>query len=212
MFDFIVGLFQAYLDNLNYGSILLLMTIESSFIPFPSEIVIPPAAFLAAEGRLDLGLVILTGTLGSLAGALINYFLALWLGRPLIYRFARTRLAHFLLVDEAGVKKAEDYFVSHGRSATFIGRLVPAIRQLISIPAGLAKMPLGAFVLFTTLGALIWNAVLALLGYFLKDFWKAYYVTINWSLIVLGVLFVVYLVWQGLRKHKSVDQGPSAES
>ncbi len=205
MFDFITGLFTVYLENLNYWSITLLMAVESSFIPFPSEIVIPPAAFLAAEGKLNLFGVIGAGTLGSLMGALINYFLAVWMGRPLIYAFAKTRIAHFLLVDEAGVKKSEDYFIAHGRSATFLGRLVPAIRQLISIPAGLAKMPLGSFVLYTTLGAFLWNTVLALLGYFLKDFWKTYYVYINWSLIILGVLFVVYLFWQGLRKHKKTD-------
>lgn len=211
MTEFITGLFSAYLENLNYFSITLLMTIESSFIPFPSEIVIPPAAFLAAQGKLNLFGVIGAGILGSLFGALINYYLALWLGRPLIYAFAKTRFAHFLLIDQEGIKKAEDYFVAHGRSATFIGRLVPAVRQLISIPAGLAKMPLGPFVLFTLLGSTLWNSILALLGYFLADFWKAHGDIINYSLIGLGILFVVYLVWQGLKKHKVTEtEGPTA--
>ena len=156
-----------YDANMNYTNITLLMTVESSFIPFPSEIVIPPAAYVASKPESDLNifLVVLFGTLGAIIGALINYYLALWLGRPIIYKFADSKLGHLLLLSSDKIKKAEDYFNDHGKVSTFIGRLVPGIRQLISIPAGLAKMNLGSFILYTTLGAGIWNTILAFIGY-----------------------------------------------
>ena len=158
---------QWYDANMNYTNITILMTIESSFIPFPSEIVIPPAAYVASKPESDLNifLVVLFGTLGAIIGALINYYLALWLGRPIIYKFADSKLGHLLLLSSEKIKKAEDYFNDHGKVSTFIGRLVPGIRQLISIPAGLAKMNLGSFILYTTLGAGIWNTILAFIGY-----------------------------------------------
>ncbi|MBP7397642.1 MAG: DedA family protein, partial [Flavobacterium sp.] len=133
---------QWYDANMNYTNITILMTIESSFIPFPSEIVIPPAAYVASKPESDLNifLVVLFGTLGAIIGALINYYLALWLGRPIIYKFADSKLGHLCLLSSEKIKKAEDYFNDHGKVSTFIGRLVPGIRQLISIPAGLAKM------------------------------------------------------------------------
>ena len=141
------------LEHLNYGTIFLLMTIESSFIPFPSEVVVPPAGYLARAGELSSWGVVLASSLGAIAGALINYLLALWLGRPLVYRFVNSRLGHALLLSEAKLIKAEQYFDKRGAISTFIGRLLPGIRQLISIPAGLAKMPLATFLFYTLLGA-----------------------------------------------------------
>jgi membrane protein DedA with SNARE-associated domain len=156
-----------YEKNMNYGTITLLMTVESSFIPFPSEVVIPPAAFIASkdDSKLNIYLVVLFGTLGALLGAYINYFLALYLGRPILHKFADSKLGHLFLLSSEKIQKAEDYFQTHGKTSTFVGRLIPGIRQLISIPAGLAKMNLLPFTIFTFLGAGIWNAILALLGY-----------------------------------------------
>jgi membrane protein DedA with SNARE-associated domain len=160
---------QWCLEHLNYWTITLLMTIESSFIPFPSEIVVPPAAYHAAStGEMNLFLIILSATVGACLGALINYFLALWIGKPLVYKFADSKIGHLCLLDGSKVQKAEEYFNQHGAISTFVGRLIPAIRQLISIPAGLAKMSLHKFIGFTALGAGIWNVVLALLGYYLE--------------------------------------------
>lgn len=153
-------------QNMSYSVITLFMAVESSFIPFPSEIIIIPAAYLAAaKGTLSLPLIILFGTIGAIIGALVNYGLAFWLGRPIIHKFADTTLAHMLLIDRPGVEKAENYFAKHGAVGTFVGRLIPAIRQLISIPAGLAKMSMSKFLIYTALGAGIWNSVLAVLGY-----------------------------------------------
>ena len=164
-----------YANNMNYLSITLLMTVESSFIPFPSEIVIPPAAYVAGKEDsslhatnsypLNVLIIVLFGTIGALLGAIINYFLALWLGRPIIYAFADSKIGHLCLLSSEKVKKAEDYFNDHGKISTFVGRLIPGIRQLISIPAGLSKMNFGQFIFYTFLGASIWNIVLALLGY-----------------------------------------------
>ncbi len=156
-----------YDENMNYGSITALMTIESSFIPFPSEVVIPPAAYVASnpDNSMNIVLVVVFGTIGAILGALINYFLALWLGRPIIYKFADSRVGRLCLLSSEKIKKAEDYFNDHGKISTFVGRLVPGIRQLISIPAGLARMNMGAFLLYTTLGAGAWNIILALIGY-----------------------------------------------
>lgn len=196
-----------YDRNTNYGSIMALMAVESSFIPFPSEVVIPPAAYIASEPDSDLNifLVVLFGTIGALIGAYINYFLALWLGRPIIYKFADTKLAHALLIDREGVEKAESYFVNHGNISTFVGRFIPAIRQLISIPAGLAKMNLGSFTLFTFLGAAIWNAVLALLGYLAhgqKDLIDKYSHELSVALIIVASVAIIYIVVKQVVKNK----------
>lgn len=162
------SLFQWFVDNASYLMVFLLMTVESSFIPFPSEVVIPPAAYLAVtKGDMNLFAVVVVATAGALCGALINYGLSLWIGRPLVYKFADSRLGHALLLNKAKVENAERYFDKHGAISTLIGRLVPAVRQLISIPAGLAKMNLGTFCIFTALGAGLWNAVLAALGWWL---------------------------------------------
>lgn len=156
-----------YENNMNYGSITALMAVESSLIPFPSEVVIPPAAYIASnpESNLNIFLIVLFGTLGALIGAYFNYFLALWLGRPIMYKFADSKLGKVLLLSSDKIKHAEKYFNEHGKISTFIGRLVPGIRQLISLPAGLARMNFLSFTLYTLLGAGIWNTILALLGY-----------------------------------------------
>ena len=156
-----------YMSNINYVTVTLLMTVESSFIPFPSEIVVPPAGWKAARGELNIFLVILCGIAGSIIGAVFNYYLALKLGRPLVYRLADTKAAHMMLINSESVQKAENYFNKYGRISTFIGRLIPGIRQLISIPAGLVRMNMRDFIFFTALGSAIWNIVLAVLGCFL---------------------------------------------
>jgi membrane protein DedA with SNARE-associated domain len=204
-----------YAHNLNYGSITLLMTVESSFIPFPSEVVVPPAAYTACleesslhispHNWLNVFIVVLFATLGALIGALINYYLAVFLGRPAIYWFADSKLGHLFMLNGTKIKKAEDYFIAHGVSSTLIGRLIPVIRQLISIPAGLAKMKIVPFIAYTALGAFIWNVILALLGYAAhgqKDLIDRYSHEISWGLVGLGVLFVGYLVVKSVRKRK----------
>ena len=198
---------QWYDANMNYTNITLLMTIESSFIPFPSEIVIPPAAYVASkpESHLNIFLVVLFGTLGAIIGALINYYLALWLGRPIVYKFADSKLGHLCLLSSDKIKKAEDYFNDHGKVSTFIGRLVPGIRQLISIPAGLAKMNLGSFILYTTLGAGIWNCILAFIGYLAHgqaDLINKYSHELSVIVLALVGLAAIWLIAKTLIKRK----------
>ena len=204
---------QWCLDHLNYWTITLLMAIESSFIPFPSEVVVPPAAWKSAsDPDLNVFLVVVAATVGANIGALVNYYLALWLGRPIIYRFANSRVGHMCLIDAEKVERAEDYFHKHGAISTFVGRLIPAVRQLISIPAGLARMRMGHFLLYTTLGAMTWNAILAAIGYYLSTIpgieteeqllekVTEYSSEIGYVFIGLGVLIVAYLVYKGTRK------------
>lgn len=158
------------LNNLTYGSIFVLMLLESTVIPVPSELVIAPAAYHSAAGNMDVLLVILFGTLGADMGATINYLGGYFLGRPIIYKFANSRLGHMCLLNQQKVEKSEKYFDDHGMVATITGRLIPGIRHLISIPAGLAKMKYWQFILYTTLGAGIWNCILAALGWYLHTF------------------------------------------
>ena len=159
-------LLEWVLDNLNYWVVTLFMAIESSFIPFPSEVVVPPAAWKAmTDESMNVFLVIVFATVGADIGALVNYYLSKLLGRPIIYRFADSRFGHLCLINRAKVEQAEQYFREHGAASTFFGRLVPAVRQLISIPAGLSGMKLGTFLLYTSLGAGVWNTILALIGY-----------------------------------------------
>jgi membrane protein DedA with SNARE-associated domain len=204
---------QWYAENMNYATITALMAIESSFIPFPSEIVIPPAAYVAEDSSsslhttdsypLNVLLIVLFGTLGAMIGAIINYLLAMWLGRPIIYAFADSKLGHLCLLSAEKVKKAEDYFNEHGKVSTFIGRLIPGIRQLISIPAGLCKMHFGWFLFYTFLGAGIWNVVLALLGYLTrgqKELIDAYSHELSIGIMALFGLAVVYLVGKAIVK------------
>ena len=210
-----VAFIQWCLDHLNYWTITLLMAIESSFIPFPSEVVVPPAAYKSAvSNEMNVFLVVLFATIGANIGALVNYYLAKWLGRPIIYKFANSRIGHMCLIDEAKVQKAEQYFEERGALSTFIGRLIPAVRQLISIPAGLARMKLGTFLLYTTLGAGIWNAILAAIGYYLSTVpgieteeqllakVTEYSHELGYFFIAVGAFIVAYLVYQGLRKGK----------
>lgn len=198
-------LFQVVWDHMNYFYVFLFMTIESSFIPFPSEIVVPPAAYIAAtEGSMSVWGVGLASTAGALCGSVINYFLALWLGRPLVYAFAGSRLGSALMVTPEKVDKAEKYFDKHGGISTFIGRLIPVIRQLISIPAGLSRMNFAKFCLFTAAGAAIWNAVLCWLGWFLaqtvgKDQLFAQIEHYNGYLTVVGLsigaICILFILW-----------------
>lgn len=186
-----------YMANMNYLTIFTLMAIESSFIPFPSEVVIPFAAYKAAQGALSITGVVLAGTAGALFGALFNYYFALYLGRPVIYRLAETKWAHWLLIDREKVEHAEEYFVKHGKISTFIGRLIPAIRQLISLPAGLSKMKIGSFIFYTVLGAGIWNIILAVVGYFAYDMREKIFPYLDLVMIVLGIVFIAWLSIQG---------------
>jgi len=205
MSEFFTDITSWYMDHINYYTITILMAIESSFIPFPSEIVVPPAAYKAAQGELNIFLVILFSTMGAIIGALFNYYLALWIGRSAIYAFARTRFARMLLIEPKSIEKAEAYFNKYGNISTFIGRLIPAIRQVISVPAGLARMPLKSFLLYTTAGALLWNITLAMLGYFIPPgLVERYYTEISYIMLALGVLFVFYLIYKGfIQKRQS---------
>jgi len=211
-----------YNGHLNYGTVTLLMAVESSFIPFPSEVIVPPAAYQACNADnaslhktesnlMNVLFVILFATLGALIGAIVNYVLSMVLGRPIIYWFADSKVGHLLMLDSAKIQKAEQYFIDNGKSSTLIGRLIPAIRQLISIPAGLAKMNFGVFVLFTSIGAAAWNVILALLGYLAhgqKDLIDQYNEELKIVLWGLCALFVVYLVVKGIRSSRARKSAP----
>ena len=201
---------QWYSDNMNYTTIALLMTVESSFIPFPSEIVVPPAAYIASQpnSHLNIYLVVLFATIGAVLGALINYFLAIYLGRPIVYKLADSRMGHFLLLSKDKILKAEVYFNRRGKISTFVGRLIPGIRQLISIPAGLARMNIPSFLLFTFIGAGIWNAILAFVGYIAhgqQDLINKYSHELSYVFLGLIALFIAYVVIkQVMNKNKKV--------
>lgn len=197
------------LEHLNYWTITLLMAIESSFIPFPSEVVVPPAAYKSAmDGSMNPMLITLFATLGADIGAVINYALARYLGRPIIYRFAESRVGHICLLDSEKIQKAEEYFDSHGAVGTLIGRLVPAVRQLISIPAGLARMNVARFLLYTTIGAGIWNSILCGLGWYigrnysgqLEEKIAQYNGELSIAMIIVAAVAVSYLIYKGIRK------------
>lgn len=207
-------LFLWILDNLNYWVVAIFMAIESSFIPFPSEVVVPPAAWKAMDpdSGMSFILVIVFATIGANIGALINYYLAKWVGRPIIYRFADSRIGHMCLIDRQKVEVAEEFFRKHGAASTIFGRLVPAVRQLISIPAGLAGMHVGKFLLYTTIGAGIWNTVLATIGWGIyqytdyKTTQDVYHQALKYShelgyiILALAVVIVAFLVYKGLKK------------
>ena len=206
-----LGFIEWCLENLNYWTITLLMAIESSFIPFPSEVVVPPAAYkAAASGEMNVWLVVLFATVGALIGAFINYFLALWLGKPIVYKFANSRIGHMCLLDEQKVVKAEQFFNRYGITATLIGRLIPAVRQLISIPAGLAKMNIAKFTLFTAIGAGLWNGVLAAMGYYLEAVVPEeqliatvteYSHEIGYGIIAVVALALAFVIYKGVKKN-----------
>lgn len=199
--------FTWFVENANYWFVFLFMVIESSFIPFPSELVVPPAAYLAMqpESGMNIYLVVLAATAGALVGALVNYYLAMWVGRPIIYSFANSRIGHMCMLDSSKVERAEVYFDAHGAVSTFIGRLIPVIRQLISIPAGLARMNIGIFIVFTTLGALVWNILLGALGYFLSTFVplsqllgkvEEYNTYLTYAGYGIGIACIIYILYK----------------
>lgn len=161
--------FSSLMGNLNYWTVFLLMYIEGTVIPVPSELIVSPAAYHAAAGHLDVTLVIIFATLGAVLGSATNYVAAYYLGRPIVYRFANSKLGHLCLLNQEKIEKSEKYFNDHGVIATLTGRLLPGIRQVISVPAGLAKMKFWKFLLYTTIGAGIWNCVLAALGWYLHS-------------------------------------------
>lgn len=209
--------FQWFVENASYLFVFVFMMIESSFIPFPSEVVVPPAAYLActnagAGSDMNIFMVVVVATFGALAGAFINYYLALWIGRPVVYKFADSRFGHACMINREKVDKAEAYFDRHGAISTFIGRLIPAIRQLISIPAGLARMNVGQFAVFTSLGALVWNGVLGALGWWLslhvsydQLFQKVeeYNRYLTWAGYAIGVLCVIFILWNAFKPKKT---------
>lgn len=206
-----IDFFYSLAEQLNYFYVALLMAVESSFIPFPSEVVVPPAAYMAAEGEMNIVLVVVFATFGSLVGAVVNYVLSLFLGRPLVYRFADSRIGRLCLLNKKKIQDAESYFDRHGVVATLIGRLVPGIRQLISIPAGLARMNFLKFCLYTTLGAGVWNVVLAAIGYYLHsvvpkemllDTVKQYEKPIIY--VILGVIVVAVVIFCFRKYHSKV--------
>lgn len=212
--------FQWFIDNASYWFVFIFMVVESSFIPFPSEVIVPPAAYLACTQSgttqdMNIFVVVIVATLGALVGAFINYYLSLWVGRPVVYRFADSKLGHACLIDREKVEKAERYFDDHGAVSTFVGRLIPAIRQLISIPAGLSRMNVGQFAIFTTLGALVWNGILAALGYWLAQavpldmlFQKVeeYNRYLTWAGYGIAVLCLIIILWNAFgKKHKKAE-------
>lgn len=208
---------QFCLDNLNYWTITLFMAVESSFIPFPSEVVVPPAAWLACnpDNGMNIVLVVIFATIGADIGALVNYYLALYLGRAVIYKLADSKFGHLCLLNGEKIAHSEEYFRRHGVPSTFFGRLVPAVRQLISIPAGLARMDLRKFLLFTTLGAGLWNSVLAFLGYLIHlsapelktaadvaDKASEYSHEIGYVILAIVAVVIVYLVVKAYLKKR----------
>ncbi len=202
---FIDKIIAWYSVHMNYASITALMAVESSFIPFPSEVVIPPAAFVAGQPEsvlcatgnylVDVLIIVLFGTLGAMIGAVINYGLSVWLGRIVIYKFADSKLGHMCLLSSEKIQRAEEYFREKGNVSTFIGRFIPGIRQLISIPAGLSRMNFGAFLWWTFLGAFIWNCVLAAIGYVAAgqmDLIKEYSHELSVAILVLLGAVILY--------------------
>ena len=204
---FMGALFQQvigwYMAHITYWTIFLLMAIESTVIPFPSELVIPPAAFKAANGDMNIFLIVFSGSLGALAGSLFNYYMAKWLGNKILLKFVNTRLAHLMMIDQSALEKTENYFLKHGKTSTLIGRLIPGIRHLISIPAGLANMKIRDFILYTAIGATAWNVILAMLGYFFysqKEILDKYYKELIVVVLAIGGLYVLFLIFKGIRK------------
>lgn len=206
------SLISWFFNHINYWVITLLMTLESTVVPVPSELVVAPAAYKAAEdGELSVFLIVLFATLGADLGATINYVVARYLGRPVVYAFANSRLGRLCLLNDKKIQKTEDYFNEHGAVGTLIGRLVPGIRHLISIPAGLAQMNYSRFLLYTTIGAGVWNIILAALGYYMQSVLpqdqmltavEQYSHEIGLAMLGFFLLFIVYLVYKERRKKK----------
>ena len=203
------------LSNLNYATVYFLMLLESTVVPVPSELVVAPAAYHSAAGHINIWLVILFATLGAMTGASINYLAGYYLGRPIIYKFANSRVGHLCLLNQSKVEKSEKYFDDHGMVATITGRLIPGIRHLISIPAGLAKMNYWKFLLYTTIGAGAWHAILALLGWYLHDVVPEeqlndkileYGEYIKVAICLVAAVALVYFIIRYLvRRHRSIS-------
>lgn len=202
---------QTFLDNLNYGTVFLLMLLESTVIPVPSELVVSPAAYHAAAGEMNVFLVILFATIGADCGATINYLAGYYLGRPIIYRFANSRWGHACLLNQEKIERSERYFNDHGAVATITGRLIIGIRHLISIPAGLARMNYWRFLLYTTIGAGVWHAILAALGWYLHTVVpenqlnatiEVYGEYIKWGIIALVVVVAAFFIVRHLLKRR----------
>jgi len=196
-----------YKDNTNYYSITALMACESSILPVPSEIVIPPAVYVAmdSESGLSIWLIIFFGTIGALIGASFNYLMSKWLGRLVIYKFADSKIGKSFLLSSEKIMKAETYFNDHGKTSTFVGRFIPVIRHLISIPAGLAKMNYLSFALYTVLGAGLWNCILALMGYLAhgqQDMINKYSHQLSYIFIAAGAILLTWLIVKTIRKKK----------
>lgn len=207
--NYISGLITLYMENITYPTVLFLMTLESTFLPVPSELVVPPAAWKAAQGEMNIFLVIFFSTLGCVFGALINYYLAKYLGRRIIYSLVDTKLAHMLFINREHMEKSESFFIKYGKSSTFIGRLVPGVRHLISIPAGVAQMNLADFMFYTAAGSAIWNSILAALGYFLytqQELLKRYYKDLSIFFLAVFVFFAVYLIYKYFLKNKNYNE------
>ena len=189
------------IGRMGYTGIISLMFLESSFFPFPSEVVMPPAGYLAWKGEMSLSLVILAGIAGSLLGALFNYWLAVKLGRPLLLKYGK-----YFFISEESIDKADKFFQKHGHVSTLVGRLLPVIRQYISLPAGIARMPMKTFMLFTTIGAGAWVIVLTFAGYLLgehQDLLKEYLHVITLACVGLAVLIAGGYILYVRRKKKS---------
>lgn len=202
------------LGHLNYGTIFVLMLLESTVIPVPSELVVAPAAYHAAGGNLDIWLVILFSTLGADVGATINYLAGWYLGRPIIYKFANSKWGHLCLLNQEKVEKSERYFEKHGMVATITGRLLPGIRHLISIPAGLSRMNYWKFLLYTTIGAGAWHSILALLGHYMHAFVPEeqlnekileYGEYIKFGLIIIVIIVCLYFLLKWYIKKKKAE-------
>ena len=205
----IISWVLAVTQGLGYIGIAILMAVESSFLPLPPEIVIPPAAYLASQGRMNIFLIVLCGVFGSVLGATINYWLSAWLGRKVVYRLAASRYAKFFLINPDKVRKAEKYFLSNANSATFYGRLVPVIRHLISIPAGFSRMPLSKFLAFTALGSLVWVSVLCFLGYFIGEnqaLISLYAKEISIGLLFLATALFIFHAYRTRRNKKRIEK------
>lgn len=207
-----MSIISTLLSNLNYGTIFFLMLLESTVIPVPSELVVAPAAYHSAAGNLDIWLVILFSTLGADAGASINYLAGWLLGRPVIWRFADSKLGKLCMLSHEKIEKSEAYFNNHGMVATITGRLIPGIRHLISIPAGLAKMRYWKFMLYTTIGAGAWNCILATMGWYLHtivpedqlhDKILEYGEYIKLVIVALVVIAIAYFTIKWFMKRKS---------
>ncbi len=202
----ITAIIEWYLDHLNYWVLTILMILENSIVPLPAELIVTPAAYRAANGDMSLTMLIICTTLGSVIGAIINYYISRSLGRYVIFKFVDSRWGKLLLLNRKKLEQAEQLFLKHGKTSTFFGRLLPVGRQLISIPAGLAKMNIASFIIFTAIGSAIWNGILSGIGYYLanilpqdqlQDALEKYSLEVSLGFIVI---LTIYLIGKNLLK------------